>query len=271
MTARIVGVLVGVIGGAAVGLGASAQVVVSQPAVSGGGISRWSQLWQDPGPNGNDLDSDSVCWADFTLAAGASINHIEWWGVGACELGFRIEVWEQDSRTIAYQPMGAFYYGGDHTVQPAARFTTTAYTVSPGPGAINHYTLDLAAPITLAANDAGNPRWFISVIGLTQQAFYTWDWSQGVAGAGGSNRTYQWVRGLHTFRSLGEGRAMVLAAATAPSCPADFNGSGTVTVQDMFDFLSAYFVGGAEADVNASGSVTVQDIFDYLAMYFAGC
>ncbi len=55
------------------------------------------------------------------------------------------------------------------------------------------------------------------------------------------------------------------------ACPADFNGSGTVSVQDIFDFLAAYFANEAAADVNHSGSVTVQDIFDFLATYFAGC
>ena len=29
----------------------------------------------------------------------------------------------------------------------------------------------------------------------------------------------------------------------APPCPADFNQSGAVSVQDIFDFLAAYFVG----------------------------
>lgn len=64
---------------------------------------------------------------------------------------------------------------------------------------------------------------------------------------------------------------------------ADFNHSGTITVQDIFDFLNAYFNGcagdpnppcnGDDADINNSGSVSVQDIFDYLAAYFGatGC
>ena len=68
-----------------------AAVLVSQQPVNGGGISRSSQLWQDPGPGGNNLDGDAICWEDFTLAAPASINHMEWWGTGASELGFRIE------------------------------------------------------------------------------------------------------------------------------------------------------------------------------------
>ena len=54
-------------------------------------------------------------------------------------------------------------------------------------------------------------------------------------------------------------------------CRADFNNSGTVTVQDIFDFLAAYFANLAAADYNNSGTVTVQDIFDFLGGYFSGC
>lgn len=54
-------------------------------------------------------------------------------------------------------------------------------------------------------------------------------------------------------------------------CTADFNCSGAVSVQDVFDFLEAYFAGSPGADVNGSGPVTVQDIFDFLEAYFAGC
>jgi hypothetical protein len=51
----------------------------------------------------------------------------------------------------------------------------------------------------------------------------------------------------------------------------DFNGSGSATVQDIFDFLAAYFGNSPTADVNLSGAISVQDIFDFLAAYFAGC
>jgi hypothetical protein len=54
-------------------------------------------------------------------------------------------------------------------------------------------------------------------------------------------------------------------------CLADVNASGSVTVQDIFDFLALYFSNHPRADINASGSVTVQDIFDFLALYFTGC
>jgi hypothetical protein len=58
---------------------------------------------------------------------------------------------------------------------------------------------------------------------------------------------------------------------TRPRCAADFNGSGAVSVQDIFDFLAAYFSQDPRADFNHSGLISVQDIFDFLAAYFAGC
>ncbi|MCC6320147.1 MAG: SUMF1/EgtB/PvdO family nonheme iron enzyme [Phycisphaerales bacterium] len=54
-------------------------------------------------------------------------------------------------------------------------------------------------------------------------------------------------------------------------CPGDFNNSGDVSVQDIFDFLAAYFSNDPSADVNNSESITVQDIFDFLAAYFTPC
>jgi hypothetical protein len=54
-------------------------------------------------------------------------------------------------------------------------------------------------------------------------------------------------------------------------CRADFNLDTFVTVQDIFDFLAAYFSSSITADINADNSVTVQDIFDYLSLYFRGC
>lgn len=202
--------------------------VVSQPPVSGGGISRWSQLWQDPGPNGNDLDGDAVCFADFTLTSPATIDHLEWWGNGACELGFRIEFWRQDPNTIAYQPMGVFYYGGNDSVQPEARRNIVPVT-APGPGGLTHYSVDLASPVSLPANSPSNVRWFVAIIGLTHQAYQTWNWAQSTTG---SNRTFQFIRGM-PFRSLGDGRAMLLravgGATVSIGASASPAGAGTIT------------------------------------------
>ncbi|MCC6322013.1 MAG: hypothetical protein IT438_11330 [Phycisphaerales bacterium] len=56
-----------------------------------------------------------------------------------------------------------------------------------------------------------------------------------------------------------------------PCCRADFNMSGQVSVQDIFDYLAAYFAGDPRADINDSGTLSVQDLFDFLAAYFVGC
>ncbi len=55
------------------------------------------------------------------------------------------------------------------------------------------------------------------------------------------------------------------------TCPADYNGDGALTVQDIFDFLAGWFSGNPAADFNGAGGLGVSDIFDFLAAWFAGC
>ncbi|MCC6319862.1 MAG: hypothetical protein IT438_00305 [Phycisphaerales bacterium] len=57
-----------------------------------------------------------------------------------------------------------------------------------------------------------------------------------------------------------------LSLRVCVGAPADWNCSGGVTVQDLFDFLSGYFV--SQGDYNADGQTSVQDIFDFLTGYF---
>lgn len=54
-------------------------------------------------------------------------------------------------------------------------------------------------------------------------------------------------------------------------CPGDFNCSGALTLQDVFDYLNAFFNSDPTADFNQSGDISTQDIFDMLNAYFAGC
>jgi glucose/arabinose dehydrogenase len=53
--------------------------------------------------------------------------------------------------------------------------------------------------------------------------------------------------------------------------PSDFNHSGQVNVQDIFDFLTAWFDAAPGADFNHNGQIDVQDLFDYLTAWFVGC
>jgi hypothetical protein len=60
---------------------------------------------------------------------------------------------------------------------------------------------------------------------------------------------------------------------TLPCCHADFNKSLTLEVQDIFDFLNAWFAGSRfaiTAGDGATGALAVQNIFDFLNAWFAG-
>ncbi len=83
------------------------------------------------------------------------------------------------------------------------------------------------------------------------------------------------VAAVITYNNAGVNEAydalLYVGPTAGADCLADFNGAGGITVQDIFDFLAAYFSGNIAADVNSSGNLTVQDIFDFLSLYFSGC
>ncbi len=54
-------------------------------------------------------------------------------------------------------------------------------------------------------------------------------------------------------------------------CAADFNASGVLDVQDIFDFVNAWMMSDPRADVDASGTLTAADIFAYLNAWMGGC
>ena len=65
--------------------------------------------------------------------------------------------------------------------------------------------------------------------------------------------------------------AVKVSFGSVPGCAPDFNGDGSLSVQDIFDFLAAWFAGTPSADFNGVGGLSVQDIFDFLAAWFGGC
>jgi hypothetical protein len=82
-----------------------------------------------------------------------------------------------------------------------------------------------------------------------------------------------YIGGYFTGTAMGEVVSPYIIKLIPPQCcVADFNNSGTVSVQDIFDFLAAYFTGTDErADINGDTVISVQDIFDFLSRYFLGC
>lgn len=62
------------------------------------------------------------------------------------------------------------------------------------------------------------------------------------------------------------------ASLTAPCCHADFNKTGGVTVQDVFDYMTAWFGGSALAVFGGDGTgvPVAQDLFNFMGAWFAG-
>jgi len=208
---------------------ASAQptALFTQAMLPGGGTLRPSQLWVDP-TGQNDLDSDAIAWEDFMLAEASTVTRVEWWGQALPPQGFRIGFYHQDPNTIAVQPDLFRPESAPISVQTYP----TPMTESAG-GALVHFTVDLAMPVTFQANT----RYFVSVVGLTPIAYATWGWAAS-AGAG----TFYWSRGAHMYFSMPENRALVLSGVTPPlpSCAADINGDGRTNSTD-FNILVSHF------------------------------
>jgi hypothetical protein len=61
--------------------------------------------------------------------------------------------------------------------------------------------------------------------------------------------------------------------SSTPCCAADFNHANGLSVQDIFDYLNAWFALSPSAAFGGNGLRTpvVQDIFEFLGGWFAGC
>ena len=59
--------------------------------------------------------------------------------------------------------------------------------------------------------------------------------------------------------------------AQSKLCAGDFNRNGTVTVNDVFDFLTSWFSESIRADADESGAVGVGDLFEFLSRWFEVC
>lgn len=56
---------------------------------------------------------------------------------------------------------------------------------------------------------------------------------------------------------------------SGPVCPPDYNRSGSVTIDDVFAFLTDWFAGSA--DYNNSGATNEADLFEFVVDWFYGC
>jgi hypothetical protein len=61
------------------------------------------------------------------------------------------------------------------------------------------------------------------------------------------------------------------SGSTASCCPADFDQSGIVGVQDLLGFIQAWTTGSTLTDVSGDGQVAIPDLLAYLQSYLGGC
>lgn len=120
-------------------------------------------------------------------------------------------------------------------------------------------------------------RWFIGIIGLTAQAYHTWNWTQNI---NGSTRSYEFIRGGNNgggdlFAMLRSGCSLVLADGTV--LPGDLNCDGVVNFDDINPFVLALSNPAAygqqfpncnilAGDINGDGRVDFADINPFVAL-----
>jgi len=126
------------------------------------------------------------------------------------------------------------------------------------------------------------PTWIFaadSVAGSGQGAgLATHHWPLTGAGATAGQTIFaQWIvddpsaLGGQAFSTVARIRFFCPRGGCEALCLADLTGDGQTSVEDIFEFMAAYFGGDIRADINASGALSVQDIFDFLQGYFVGC
>jgi len=236
------------------------DLLYSQPPTTGAGVTWPSSFWVDPGGE-NDLDSDSMAWASFTLENAGSVTQVRWWGEAMPPLGFTVSFYVQDPNTVAIQPD---IFGANPT--GAIYEETFPFPIVQG-GALTMFTVNLATPVVFDADT----RYFVSVVGLTPVPFATWGWGASDTHNGG---TFYWVRGQHTYSHLPDDRAFELLGdcldCVAP-CPADLTGDGVLNFFDVSAFLTAFSASDPAADFTGDGSFDFFDVSAFLIAFTGGC
>jgi hypothetical protein len=74
--------------------------------------------------------------------------------------------------------------------------------------------------------------------------------------------------GMYDVVVTGDCQTVASSPINLEICEGDFDGSHFRTPGDLFLFLELYFSGDRRADLNEANGLSVQDIFDFLAAFF---
>jgi hypothetical protein len=69
----------------------------------------------------------------------------------------------------------------------------------------------------------------------------------------------------------GAGSVCGTAANPIACCAANFNRVSGVNMQDIYDYITAWFAGNMRADFDGVNGLEVVDIFEFLNALLAGC
>ena len=143
---------------------------------------------------------------------------------------------------------------------PCGLYSLSVNPIHPGPNLDMRLELYDSGGTLLASNDADNQV-------LASLNWYT---------PGGTY--YLLTEGVgHVFRysaygSMGQYTLLAgLVQACEPDCLADIDGNGTLNLDDVDAFVSAFSAGSAAADMDGNGILTLDDVDAFVAAFAAGC
>jgi hypothetical protein len=244
---------------AAYSLGENIAAGYSDPlsTVNGWLLDPWNTGLPAADNSGNDGHRRNIMSPMFTqLGCG--------YGSGTNQYG---RYWTQDFGTPqATAPVCSPLTGGSHIFQTAAVSFLATYYDNAAPQSASVVISGIASPMTVYLGTAARGTYRLTSLMGTSCRSYHFEFRN----AAGVLQRFP-ARG--ELRTTGEGGCTedYVAAPTPPACRVDIDGSGAVSVQDIFSFLNLWFAGNAGANFNTTGGITVQDIFDFLSAWFTGC
>ena len=176
---------------------------------------------------------------------------------------------------------GTFSTAGNVNAQYIARWNSTTQQWFPVAGGTNGtvYALSVGADNSVLVGGNFTATGVGGIVPAGHIARYepaTDSWS--AFGTGTDGRVFR-VAQANRNEILGTGEIAIAGGvvsntlahfSTHPTCAADFNCSGAVSAQDIFDFLNAWFAHDSTADLDGYG-FTQQDILAFLNVWFTGC
>jgi cytochrome c peroxidase len=87
----------------------------------------------------------------------------------------------------------------------------------------------------------------------------------------------QWIvddggaAGGQALSTIASFRLFCGSAGCPSACAADIDNSGSLSVNDIFSFIGAWFAADPRTDFDHDGTVEVTDLFAFLSAWFAGC